>query len=81
MMYQILNRLFGWDYVYWCNRADWGVARVRRDYSGGVFYWSYKFIKCMDRVAKPEDVVWLTCLPSKYFPDWKEKDDDPARCR
>lgn len=67
MLYKVLNKLFGWDYVHWRNSADSGVARV---YHGiGVdfpYYWRYRNDKVLDLITRPERVTWLTCDPSKY---------------
>lgn len=66
-MYKILNYIFGWDYIAWTNFAASGVARIHRCHSGQVFYWRYKNINVIDRVTRPETVIWLTCSPDKYF--------------
>lgn len=71
MIYQTLNWLFGWDYIQWRNSVDSGIARIRIDGMGRVWYWRYKNIKLADYVNKPEDVLWLTCNPNKYFPEAK----------
>ncbi len=65
MIYQLLNRLFGWDYVYWSNSADEGIARVHL-INDGVFYWRYKNTKVLDEIIDIDQVVWLTCSPEKY---------------
>ncbi len=73
MIYKLLNRIFGWDYVAWKNHADQGIARVHVDWTGRVYYWRYKSTRVTDDIA-PENVRWLTCHPSKYFPEraqWK----------
>jgi len=67
MMYEILNKLFGWNYVAWANSADSGIARVHVDGAGQVYYWRYKCTKVLDIIGKPEQVRWLTCPPSIYF--------------
>ena len=68
-MYKILNKIFGWDYIYWENTADRGIARVYVDAKGNAYYFRYKIIKFIDHIRKPTDVIWLTCLPIKYFKD------------
>lgn len=78
MLYKLLNRIFGWDYIAWGNCADQGIARVHVDYTGRVFYWRYKSIKVADDI-NPARVRWLTCSPRKYFPErnvWKVIDVD-----
>ena len=67
MIYNILHLLFGWDYIHWKNSADSGVARVRVDGIGRVWYWRYRSIKRADLIERPEQVLWLTCSPDKYF--------------
>ena len=67
MIYKLLNKLFGWNYIYWRNSADQGVARVFVSRDGKVYYWRYKTTKVMDIITDPKDVVWLTCHPDKYF--------------
>lgn len=67
MIYSILHRLFGWDYIQWRNCVDQGAARVRVDGMGRVWYWRYRSTKVADFISKPEQVLWLTCSPYKYF--------------
>jgi len=67
MMYKILNKLFGWNYVSWANSADSGIARVHVDGAEKVYYWRYKSTKVLDIIREPEQVRWLTCPPSIYF--------------
>lgn len=67
MIYHVLNYLFGWDYIQWMNSCDQGVARVHRDGAGVVWYWRYKGIRLADRIRSAEQVLWLTCSPSKYL--------------
>jgi len=64
--YKILNRLFGWDYVYWKNLVDQGVARVIVLPSGELAYWRYKNSEILDVIKSPDQVIWLTCTPDKY---------------
>lgn len=67
MIYNILHLLFGWDYIQWRNSADRGVARVRVDGMGRVWYWRYRSTKYADFIDRPEQVLWLTCPAGKYF--------------
>ena len=67
MLYRLKHLIFGWDYIAWKNTADYGVARVQKDGAGVVWYWRYRNTKCLGRIDTPEQVVWLTCSPSKYF--------------
>lgn len=34
MMYKLLNKLFGWDYIQWKNTVDSGIARIHVDGNG-----------------------------------------------
>ena len=67
MIHNILHRLFGWDFIRWSNSADQGIARVRVDGMGRVWYWRYRTTKLADVIREPDDVLWLTCSPWKYF--------------
>lgn len=69
MMYNILNKLFGWDYVAWRNSADSGIARVFTDGDGVAYYFRYKNTKVVDRIYDKNIVIWLTCNPDKYMKD------------
>jgi hypothetical protein len=69
MIYRLLHRLFGWDYIAWHNITDQGIARVQVDWTGRVWYWRYKSIMVTDFIEDPSHVLWLTCPPSKYFPE------------
>ncbi|MCK4826119.1 hypothetical protein KA005_60805 [bacterium] len=69
MTWRILNYLFGWDYITWSNNAAQGIARVRIDHNGNLFYWRYKNTKLADPINKASDHLWLTCDPKKYIPE------------
>jgi len=66
MLYKLLHKLFGWDYIAWKNSSDQGIARVLV-YSSGVFYWRYKVTKVLDEITDVNQVVWLTCDSNKYL--------------
>lgn len=68
MLYHLFHHFFGWDYIVWGNSIDQGIARVRVDGRGSVWYWRYPGIRCADTLTDPSKVIWLTCHPSKYFP-------------
>lgn len=78
-MYKLLNKLFGWDYIYWSNWADQGIARVYKAPDGGAYYFRYRSIKVIDVIRKEEQVIWLTCHPSKYMAP--EPDVQAAVCK
>lgn len=67
MIYKILHKVFGWDYVYWRNTVDSGIARVHLTHNGVPFYWRYKTIKLADKITYRNQVMWLTCSPYKYL--------------
>ena len=66
-MYRLWHKLFGWDYILWKNSADVGIARVIKPKSGQIAYWRYRITNVLDIIEKPDQVIWLTCSPSKYF--------------
>ncbi len=68
MLYQLLHRLFGWDYVQWSNSCSHGVASVHVDGMGRPFFWRYKVTKVADLIINPDKEIWLTCSPAKYAP-------------
>lgn len=68
MIWWMLNKLFGWDYIAWENSCDRGIARIHTDETGMVYYWRYRSTLCCDYVRQPSDVkLWLTCQPTKYL--------------
>jgi hypothetical protein len=67
MIYQACHWLFGWDYIAWKNSAASGIARVRVDNNGNVFYWRYKNTKVADPIRRAQDFLWLTCPAEKYL--------------
>lgn len=67
MLYNLLNRVFGWDYIWWKNSVAYGIARVHVDALGNPYYWRYKGTKCLDKINSSNQVVWLTCNPNKYI--------------
>lgn len=66
-MYKLLNFIFGWDYICWSNSADDGIARVFKSKCGKVIYYRYKVTKVIDVINNKDQVIWLTCEPSKYL--------------
>jgi hypothetical protein len=77
MMWRLWHKLFGWDYIYWQNSADSGIARVVSAPDGSIWYYRYRNIGVIDQVPDPrlkhplyiKPVIWLTCKPEKYFPN------------
>lgn len=73
MMYKLLNKLFGWDYVQAYYSVNCPVARVQVDGMRRVWYLQvYEFDgerrMLPSEIKEPEDFIWLTCSPDKYFP-------------
>lgn len=66
-MYKILNYLFGWDYIFWRNSCDQGVARVRKAPDDKVYYYRYRITSLIDVIERSSEVIWLTCKSDKYF--------------
>jgi hypothetical protein len=72
-MYRLLNKIFGWDYIYWQNSADSGVDRIHKTKDGTVFFWRYgKYLSKLDDKSLLNDksfskIVWLTCSKEKYI--------------
>lgn len=73
-MWRVFNWLFGWDYIYWQNSCDSGVARVHKSPDNTVWFWRYKTTHVMDTIniegktsQRFPPVIWLTCSKDKYF--------------
>lgn len=70
-MYILLNKLFGWDYVYWRNSADHGIARVHSTFYGVPYYFRYKNTRLIDTITQHRvnlgTILFLTCPPEKYL--------------
>lgn len=78
MMWKLMHKILGWDYVQWSNCCDQGVARVHADGMGRAYYWRYTTIGVADIIHKPEQVIWLTCAPTKYMMDLAEEKPEGA---
>jgi hypothetical protein len=64
-MYKILNKLFGWDYIYWEGRFDSGISKVIVLPDKSVHF---KYNGYIVSVTDPGLIVkWLTCIPDKYI--------------
>lgn len=66
MIYKLLHKLFGWDYIQFSSHGG-GVSRVQVDEMNRPWYWRWRFEGTAEIIRKPEDVIWLTCSPEKYF--------------
>ncbi len=74
MINKILNMLFGWDYIYYEINGDYedkrGVSRIIKIPDQRVCYWAmHQGYKTLFILKEPQNVVWLTCAPEKYFPE------------
>lgn len=83
MIYKILNKLFGWDFIYWefiftNNNSECGVSRINVDKTGVVYFKRYLLSSIRDIIRRENDIpknvqaetyLWLTCPKSKYFPE------------
>ena len=64
-MYKILNKLFGWDYIYWEDTCCSGISKVIVLPDKSVHFKYYGYIVS---VTDTEFIVkWLTCTPDKYI--------------
>ncbi|MCA2570671.1 MAG: hypothetical protein IM527_04670 [Microcystis sp. M42BS1] len=75
MMYRVLHKLFGWDYIQFRDGSHCGISRVHVDGLGRPYYWYDKSIKLADFIRDPKKFVWLTCTPYKYFLSYNPKDE------
>lgn len=67
MIYHLLHFFLRWDFIRWRNSCDGGIARIRKDHNGRVYYLRYWITDLTDEVTTPEQVYWLTCPPEKYL--------------
>jgi len=67
MIYPLLHKLFGWDYIIWSNSCDQGISRIRKLPDGTIWYWQYKITRVAVTFPTHHRVIWLTCKPEKYF--------------
>ena len=66
-MWKFWNKLFGWDYIFWNNTADQGIARVYKDGNNNPYYFQYRVLNLIEPIRKESDVIWLTCKSNKYI--------------
>jgi len=81
MIYKLLNKKFGWDYIAWENCAGGGIARVHRSPDGRVYYWRYKCTRVADIIETKDQVLWLTCEPEKYLQNAKPSLQTQPSCQ
>jgi hypothetical protein len=64
MMYKLWYYLFGWDYIYWENTADYAIAKIHTTYEGIVYY---KYGRYIRPIVSNVTVIFLTCDKLKYI--------------
>jgi len=68
-MYKLLHWIFGWDYIYWKNSASQGIARLKVLPDKTLCFYQYRLTNLIKPIKNPDDYLWLTCKPEKYFPE------------
>ena len=66
-MWKLFNFLFRFDYIFWKNSCDQGIARVYKNKDGFVFYFRYRITNLIDVIEDEQQVLFLTCSSKKYF--------------
>jgi hypothetical protein len=64
-MYKILNKLFGWDYVYYKTENYEGIARIIVLPDKSVHFWHLNNLINIE--YKKMHIKFLTCTPDKYI--------------
>ena len=68
MMYRLFHKLFGWDYIYWTNLTDQGIARIYVDAENKPYYYRYRIPLVIDPADGSRSMIrWLTCHRTKYI--------------
>lgn len=75
-MYKILNKLFGWDYVFWKHHAGThGISRITQ-FPDGKYYICRYGSTLVDLTNQYGEygltLTYLTCDPSKYIKTKKD---------
>jgi hypothetical protein len=66
-MYKILNKLFGWDYVYYEDRHfSPGIARIHTYPDGSVCFFD-TWQRIIKLPSQEYYIQFLTCKPEKYI--------------
>lgn len=68
-MYKLYNWLFGWDYILQTSGMDCVICKVFYLPDGRLAYWEHKGLRWLKIIKTKNQVIWLTCDGSKYFPD------------
>jgi hypothetical protein len=67
IMYKILNKLFGWDYVYYYDGYfGRGFARIHTYPDGSVCFFD-TWGRMTKLPSRKYDIRFLTCKPEKYI--------------
>lgn len=69
-MYKILNKLFGWDYIFWASETPegfryQGITKIITLPDGSSHFWVKGFLCKIDN--KEFQIKFLTCKPDKYI--------------
>jgi hypothetical protein len=67
-MYKILNKLFGWDYVFYSyyGYINRGIARIHTYPDGSVCFFD-SFGRMIKLPSDSYSIQFLTCKPEKYI--------------
>ena len=72
-MYKILNKLFGWDYVFWKHHAGThGISRIITLPDGNYYICRYGYAYDDLNNQYELTLTYLTCDPSKYIKTKKD---------
>ena len=72
-MWRILNFIFGWDYVLWTTRYNYGISRVFVDHACNAYCFmkynhpSFGREKGVAKIDGANKFIWLTCHHTKYL--------------
>lgn len=69
-MYKILNKLFGWDYIFWATETPEGfsykgIAKIITLPDGSSHFWVNNYLCKINN--KDLQIKFLTCKPDKYI--------------
>ena len=75
-MYKILNKLFGWDYVFWGHIAagTHGISRILKLPDGNYYICRHGYAYDDLNTQYELRLTYLTCDPSKYAKNKKDKE-------
>ena len=71
-MYRILNKLFGWDYIYWKSEDYDGISKIVILPDKTIHFWARGYLINIDN--KLVNIKFLTCTPDKYINNMAKED-------